>query len=81
MVDDIIFFDNINHLDKGNYMGKQHRSITNDLYGANVLLAPNGNPSNLSPQQYMLVRTPEFKEWFGDWERLAMAKVKDPAIS
>jgi hypothetical protein len=32
------------------------------------LLAPNGKPSNLTAEQYQLVRTPEFKEWFGDWE-------------
>jgi hypothetical protein len=32
------------------------------------LLAPNGQPSNLTPEQYRLVRTPEFKAWFGDWE-------------
>jgi hypothetical protein len=25
------------------------------------LLAPNGKPSNLTPEQYRLVRTPEFK--------------------
>lgn len=34
----------------------------------NKLLAPNGKPSNLTPEQYKLVRTPAFKEWFGDWE-------------
>ena len=33
-----------------------------------MLLAPNGKPSNLTPEQYTLVRTPEFKKWFGDWE-------------
>ncbi len=32
-------------------------------------LAPNGKPSNLTPEQYKLVRTPEFKAWFGDWEK------------
>ena len=32
------------------------------------LLAPNGKPSNLTPEQYALVRTPAFKAWFGDWE-------------
>lgn len=32
------------------------------------LLAPNGKPSNLSPALYAMVRTPEFKAWFGDWE-------------
>ena len=34
----------------------------------NKLLAPNGKPSNLTPEQYKLVRTPEFISWFGDWE-------------
>lgn len=33
-----------------------------------VLLAPNGKPSNLNEVQWKLVRTPEFKKWFGDWE-------------
>jgi hypothetical protein len=32
------------------------------------LVAPNGLKSNLTPLQYKLVRTPEFKAWFGDWE-------------
>ena len=36
------------------------------------LLAPNGKPSNLNPEQYKLVRSSAFKKWFGDWE-------KDPA--
>ena len=31
-------------------------------------VAPNGKPSNLNAQQYKQVRTPEFKNWFGDWE-------------
>jgi hypothetical protein len=31
-------------------------------------LAPNGKPSNLNHEQWHLVRTPEFKVWFGDWE-------------
>lgn len=37
-------------------------------YADGGLIAPNGNPSNLTPEQYELVRTPEFKAWFGDWE-------------
>jgi len=44
------------------------------------LLAPNGKPSNLNEQQWQLVRTPEFKRWFGDWEKLAYAKLKDAAM-
>ena len=31
-------------------------------------LAPNGKPSNLNKMQWHQVRTPEFKQWFGDWE-------------
>jgi DNA polymerase III sliding clamp (beta) subunit (PCNA family) len=38
------------------------------LYADGGLIAPNGKTSNLTPEQYKLVRTPEFKEWFGDWE-------------
>ena len=36
------------------------------------LKAPNGQPTNLTERQWVLVRTPSFKAWFGDWE-------KDPA--
>ena len=32
------------------------------------LIAPNGKKSNLTPLQYKLVRSPEFKAWFGDFE-------------
>lgn len=45
------------------------------LAGENeALLAPNGKPSNLTPEQYRQVRTPEFKKWFGDWEKVATFK-------
>ena len=30
--------------------------------------APNGEPTNLTEQQWLQVRTKAFKEWFGDWE-------------
>ena len=33
-----------------------------------ILLAPNGEPSNLPKKLYEYVRTEEFKKWFGDWE-------------
>lgn len=32
------------------------------------LVAPNGKPSKLTAEQYRLVRTSAFKNWFGDWE-------------
>lgn len=34
-------------------------------------LAPNGQKSNLSYRQWVQVRTPEFKNWFGDWETVS----------
>jgi hypothetical protein len=40
----------------------------------NELLAPNGKPSNLTAEQYKLVRTPAFIKWFGDF-------INDPANS
>ena len=43
-------------------------------------LAPNGKPSNLNHEQWHLVRTPEFKAWFGDWEKLANVSIKDSGI-
>jgi 8-oxo-dGTP pyrophosphatase MutT (NUDIX family) len=44
------------------------------------LLAPNGKPSNLTPDQYKLVREPAFISWFGNWEKLALTKLNDSGI-
>ena len=38
------------------------------------MLAPNGKPTNLTEDQWLQVRTPNFKKWFGDWEKEAWAK-------
>lgn len=35
------------------------------------LKAPNGKPTNLTPRQWVQVRTKAFKKWFGDWEKRA----------
>lgn len=35
------------------------------------MLTPNGKPTKLTEDQWLLVRTPNFKRWFGDWETLA----------
>lgn len=32
------------------------------------LKAPNGEPTNLSQRQWLMVRTAAFKAWFGDWQ-------------
>ena len=31
--------------------------------------APNGQPTSLAERQWVQVRTPAFKSWFGDWEK------------
>ena len=33
--------------------------------------APNGEPTNLTAAQWVKVRTQAFKNWFGDWEKIA----------
>ncbi|MGP1471874.1 MAG: hypothetical protein ACTTJE_09905, partial [Schwartzia sp. (in: firmicutes)] len=46
--------------------------------------APNGQPTNLTEAQWLLVRTPAFKAWFGDWEvsnALAFALHGEPITS
>jgi 8-oxo-dGTP pyrophosphatase MutT (NUDIX family) len=51
--------------------------LKKELYKKTIkkkLLAPNGKQSNLNEIQYNLVRTPEFKKWFGDWELLYQYK-------
>ncbi|MGY5392084.1 PLxRFG domain-containing protein [Acinetobacter sp. NigerLNRRAM0016] len=43
--------------------------IRQKYHGTNQwMTAPNGAKTNLSEQQWLQVRTPEFKKWFGDWE-------------
>ncbi len=44
-------------------------SVRAQLQGTDQWMkAPNGQPTNLTEQQWLQVRTPEFKQWFGDWE-------------
>lgn len=59
--------------DKGNKTRK-HTSLliwgnNPEKYSEGGLIAPNRKPSNLTPEQYRLVRTSAFKNWFGDWEK------------
>ena len=36
--------------------------------------APNGKATNLSEERWLLVRTPNFKNWFGDWQNEPIKK-------
>lgn len=42
--------------------------IDNAKEKGTYLKAPNGKDTNLSPEQWVQVRTKAFKNWFGDWE-------------
>lgn len=45
-----------------------NRAKANGTY----MMAPNGKPSKLDEYQWVQVRAKAFKNWYGDWERLAM---------
>lgn len=50
-------------------IGDRKRQIVEAAKEAGTyMMAPNGEPTNLSEEQWVQVRTPEFKRWFGDWE-------------
>ena len=38
------------------------------LINGNYMKAPNGADTNLTAEQWAMVRTKNFKKWFGDWE-------------
>jgi hypothetical protein len=50
---------------------------------AQWMKAPNGEPTKLTERQWVQVRTPAFKQWFGDWEVEANAKrlISDKAVT
>lgn len=41
------------------------------IIDGNYMLAPNGQPTKLTADQWALVRTGNFRRWFGDWEKAA----------
>ena len=43
---------------------------------AQWMKAPNGEATNLTEEQWLTVRTPAFKAWFGDWEHDAASASK-----
>lgn len=52
-----------------NIPDKQMQDVRDKYEGTDQwMTAPNGKPSNLTEQQWLQVRTPAFKQWFGDWE-------------
>lgn len=54
------------------------RISANAIMDGTYMQAPNGKPTNLTADQWALVRTEGFKRWFGDWEKAArIQKLRD----
>lgn len=53
---------------ENNYTPEELSIIVQAKANGTYLKAPNGEVSNLSPEQWVQVRTVAFKEWFGDWQ-------------
>ena len=53
---------------------KQYEEVKSKYVGTPLWMkAPNGKRTNLTEEQWVRVRTPNFKRWFDDWEMLAEA--------
>ena len=54
------------------FQGSSFEAVREKYIGTDQWMkAPNGEDTNLNEQQWIAVRTSEFKAWFGDWELLA----------
>ena len=51
------------------YTADEQQIIAEAQRNGTYLKAPNGKPTNLTPKQWVQVRTKAFKRWFGDWEK------------
>lgn len=47
--------------------------ITKAKADGTYMKAPNGKPTRLTEREWVDVRTPRFKQWFGDWEKAAQS--------
>ena len=50
------------------YTPEEQDIIERALKNGTYMKAPNGADTNLTPKQWVQVRTNAFKDWFGDWE-------------
>lgn len=62
------YFGGVVYIENYLQLWNEYNKKTNPKMANGGLIAPNGNPSKLTLEQYKLVRTPEFKAWFGDWQ-------------
>lgn len=62
--DQIVLFQELVEAENNSLEDVRKQYINTDKW----LKAPNGNDTNLTEKQWLQVRTPQFKAWFGDWE-------------
>lgn len=55
---------------------REKKQVRED-YKSELFKAPNGKPTNLTEDQWLTVRTPTFKAWFGNWESGQGSKALD----
>ena len=66
---------NVEQSNTTNYSSEEQSIIDKAKKDGTFMKAPNGNPTNLTEKQWVQVRTKAFKDWFGDWERVAKSKL------
>lgn len=62
---------------KSDYTPEMNSIKEKAIADGTFMKAPNGNPTNLNERQWLQVRTKNFINWFGDWERVANSKLGD----
>ena len=61
--------------DRSSEAQRQYDEVVAKYKGTSQWLkAPNGQPTKLTEKQWVMVRTPNFKKWFGGWEKKAWAE-------
>lgn len=60
---------------KSDYIPEMNSIKEKAIADGSFMKAPNGKSTNLDERQWLQVRTKEFKEWFGDWERVAKSRL------
>lgn len=63
--------DNNSQINKKDYNDEEQSIIDEAKRKGTFMKAPNGKPTNLTERQWVQVRTKAFKDWFGNWERVA----------
>lgn len=66
------FRSEVTEINNNDSYNEEEESIINEAkQNGTFMKAPNGKQSNLNEKQWVQVRTKAFKDWFGDWERIA----------